>query len=137
MSPKSPVGFVQFHQHHQLEHPPLAIDYGFHCTRLLSRKRKGRDFRSLDFEVGIRENASSSYPEAPPYHQYLKEDQWEGHGSGEQREREQLKAGIGTDPGTMYEDGPYFQMQVFDARLSLCGVMYLFKFLHSLLVFSL
>jgi hypothetical protein len=116
MSPKSPVDFVQYHQRHQPEYPPLEDDYGFQRTASRSRTRKARNFRSLDFEVGIREDTSSNYSEAPPYHQYPEEDQWEDRGSGKRREREQPKAGVETDHGTTYGEGPYLQMGVFDAR---------------------
>ena len=116
MSPKSPVNFVQYHQRHQPEYPPLEVDYESQHTTSRSRTRKARNFRSLDFEVGIREDTSSSYSEAPPYHQYPEEDQWEDGGSGKQREREQPKAGIEVTPGTTYGDGPHLQMGVLDAR---------------------
>ena len=107
---------MQYHQRHQPEHPPVEVDYEFQRTTSRSRTRKARNFRSLDFEVGIREDTSSNYSEAPPYHQYPEEDQWEDRGSGKRREREQPKDGIETDSGTVYGDGPYVQMGVFDAR---------------------
>lgn len=116
MSPKSPVDFVQYHQRHQPEYPPLEVDHELQRATSRSRTRKARNFRSLDFEVGIREDTSSNYSEAPPYHQYPEEDQWEDRGSGKRREREQPKAGIESHPGTIYGDGPYFQMGVFDTR---------------------
>jgi hypothetical protein len=82
MSPKSPVNFVQYHRRHQPEYPPLEVDYKSQHTTSRSRTRKDRNYRCLDFEVGIREDTSSSYSEAPPYHQYPEEDQWEDRSSG-------------------------------------------------------
>ena len=87
-SPKSPVNFVRYHQQQLREYPPIEVEYGFPPTASRSRTRLDRNFRSLDFEVGLREDSSSSYSEAPPYHQYPEEDQWEDRGRGRRREGE-------------------------------------------------
>ena len=116
MSPKSPVSFVQYHQRHRREYPPLEVDCGLPRTTSRSRTRQDRIFRSLDFEVGLREDSSSSYSEAPPYHQYPEEDQWEDRGYGRRREREYPKADVEAIPETMYEDDPQLSMEVPEAR---------------------
>ena len=121
MSPKSPVNFVQYHQHHQPKYPPLEVDYESQHT--MSRS-KGRNFRTLDFEVGIRGDTSPSYSEAPPYHQCPEEDQWEDHGSGKQRERGQTKASSEVTPGTTHGDGPHLQMGVLDVRRRRCEAIF-------------
>ena len=87
-SPKSPVNFVQYHQQQLREYPPIEVEYGFPHAASRSRTRFDRNFRSLDFEVGLREDSSSSYSEAPPYHQYPEEDRWEDRGRGRRREGE-------------------------------------------------
>jgi len=87
-SPKSPVNFVQYHQQQPREYPPIEVEYGFPHPTSRSRTRLDRNFRSLDFEVGLREDSSSSYSEAPPYHQYPEEDRWEDRGRGRRRESE-------------------------------------------------
>ena len=87
-SPKSPVNFVRYHQQQLREYPHIEVEYGFPHTGSRSRTRLDRNFRSLDFEVGLREDSSSSYSEAPPYHQYPEEDRWEDRGRGRRREDE-------------------------------------------------
>ena len=124
MSPKSPVNFVQYHQHRLPEYPPLEVNYESLHTTSRSRTRKGQNIRTLDFEVGIRGDTLPSYSKAPPYHQCPEEDQWEDHGSGKQRERGQTKASIEVTPGTMHGDGPHLQMGVLDARRRRCEAIF-------------
>jgi len=85
-SPKSPVNFVRYHQQQLRDYPPIEVEYGFSHTASRSRTRLDRNFRSLDFEVGSREDNASSYSEAPPYHQYPEEDRWEDRGRERRRE---------------------------------------------------
>ena len=82
ISPKSPLNFMQYHRCHQPEYPPLEVDSKSQHAASRSRTRKGRNFRSLDFEVGIWEDTSSNYSAVLPYHQYLEGDQWEACSSG-------------------------------------------------------
>lgn len=116
MSPKSPVSFVQYHQQHQREYPPIEVDCEFPCTASRPRTRKDRIFRSLDFEVGLREDNVSGYSEAPPYHQYPEEDQWEDQDLGERREWEHPKIDVEMVSGATDEDVPQLPMTVFEAR---------------------
>jgi hypothetical protein len=92
-SPKSPMNFVQYHQQYRGEYP-IAVDYRFPPIASQSRTRQDRNFRSLDFEVGLREDNASSYSEAPPYHQYPEEDRWEDRGRGRRRERGYSKTDV-------------------------------------------
>ena len=87
-SPKSPVNFVRYHQQQLREYPPIEVEYGFPHATSRSRSRLDRNFRSLDFEVGLREDGASSYSEAPPYHQYPEEDPWEERGHERRSERD-------------------------------------------------
>ena len=116
MSPKSPVNFVQYHKRHRREHPSIEVDSGFPPTASRLRTRQDRNFRSLDFEVGLQEDTASSYSEAPSYHQYPEEDQWEDQGRGRRREREHPKADIEAIPEMTYEDEPQLPMTVLEAR---------------------
>jgi len=116
MSPKSPVNFVQYHKRHQREYPPIEVDCRFPSTASRLRTRQDRNFRSLDFEVGLQEDAMSSYSEAPSYHQYPEEDEWEDRGCGRRREGEYPKVDVEAISGTTYEDGPQLPMGVFEAR---------------------
>jgi hypothetical protein len=111
-SPKSPVNFVQYHQQRR-EYPPVEVEYDFPRTASRSKTRHGRNFRSLDFEVGLRDDNASSCSEAPPYHQYPEEDQWEGR--GRRREREPSKADVGVVPWAMDGDAPRPSMAVLEA----------------------
>ena len=115
MSPKSPVNFVRYHQQQLGEYPPIEVEYGFPHTTSRSRTRLDRNFRSLDFEVGLREDNASSYSEAPPYHQYPEEDRWEDRGYGRRREREHPKADAEAVTGTVHGDGPQPSMVVLEA----------------------
>lgn len=115
-SPKSPVNFVQYHQRHRQEYPPIEVEYGFPRTASRSRTRQDRNFRSLDFEVRLREDNVSSYSEAPPYHQYPEEDQWEDRGRGRRRERKHPTANVEADSGTIHEDAPRPSTVAFEAR---------------------
>jgi len=109
-SPKSPVNFVQYHQRYRGEYP-IEVDYRFPPIASRSRTRQDRNFRSLDFEVGLRDDNASSYSEAPPYHQYPEEDRWEDRGRG-RREREHSKADFEAVPGTINENA----IAMFEAR---------------------
>ena len=113
-SPKSPVNFVRYHQQRR-ECPPIEVEYGFPHTASRSRTRHNLNFRSLDFEVGSREDHASSYSEAPPYHQYPEEDQWEDRDRG--RQREHPKADTGAVTGTTSGDAPQLPMVVLETRL--------------------
>jgi len=115
-SPKSPVNFVQYHQRFRREYPPIEVDCGFPHTVSRSKTRKDRIFRSLDFEVGLREDNASSYSEAPSYHQYPEEDRWERRGRGRPREREYPKTDDEGIAGTTDEDAPQLSMAVLEAR---------------------
>jgi len=116
MSPKSPVNFVQYHKRHRREHPSIEVGCGFPPTASRLRTRQDRNFRSLDFEVGLQEDTASNYSEAPSYHQYPEEDQWEDRGRGRRREREHPKSDLEAISGTIYEDGPQLPMGVLEAR---------------------
>jgi len=113
ISPKSPVNFVQYHQRQRPEYPPIEVECDFPRTA----SRKDRNFRSLDFEVGLREDNSSGYSEAPPYHQYPEEDQWEDRGRGRQREREHPKADVEAVPEPTAGDAPQSSAVMFESRL--------------------
>ena len=115
-SPKSPVNFVQYHQRHRREYPPIEVDCGFPHIISRSRTRMDRNFRSLDFELGIRADNASSYSEAPSYHQYPEEDQWEGWGRGRRREGEYPKTNVEAAAGTTDEDAPQPAMAILEAR---------------------
>ena len=110
MSPKSPVNFVQYHQQHQQEYPSIEVDYVFPRATSRARMRQDRKFKSLDFEVGLREDNVSSYSEAPPYHQYPEEDRWEDWGRGRRTERESPKADLEVLPSTT--DGGALQLSM-------------------------
>ena len=60
MSPKSPVNIVQYHKRRQRGHSPIEVDCGF--PPMVSRLRtwQDRNFGSLDFEVGLQEDAMSN-----------------------------------------------------------------------------
>lgn len=115
-SPKSPVNFVRYHQRQRQDYPPIEVEYGSPPTASQSRTRLDRNFRSLDFEVGLREDNASSYSEAPPYHQYPEEDKWEDRGRGRRREREYPKADTWTIDETTDGDGPQPSMAALEAR---------------------
>ena len=91
-SPKSPANFVQYHQRYRAEYPPMEVDYIFPRRRSRSRTGHNRGARSLDFEVGAREDGASTSSEVPSYHQYPEE--WEYRGRGRSREREYPKADL-------------------------------------------
>jgi hypothetical protein len=91
-SPKIPANFVQYHQRYREEYPPIDVDYVFPRRGSRSRTRRKRGARSLDFEVGAREDDSSTSSEVPSYHQYP--DEWEYRGRGRPREREYPKADL-------------------------------------------
>lgn len=116
MSPKSPVSFVQYHKRHRREYPSIEVECGFPPTASRFRTRQDRHFRSLDFGLGLQEDTMSSYSEAPSYHQYPEEDQWEDRGRERRREREHTNADIEAISGTMYEDGPQLPMTMLEAR---------------------
>ena len=115
-SPKSPVNFVRYHQRQRQEYPPIDVEYGSPRAASQSRTRLDRHFRSLDFEVGLREDNASSYSEAPPYHQYPEEDKWEDRGRGRRREREYPKADAWAISETTDGDTPQASMPVLEAR---------------------
>jgi hypothetical protein len=115
MSPKSPVNFVQYHKRHRREYPSIEIDCGSPPTASRLRTRQDRNFRSLDFELGLQEDTVSSYSEAPSYHQYPEEDEWEDRCRGRPREREHPKADVEAISGTTYEDGPQLPMAPLEA----------------------
>jgi len=114
-SPKSPVNFVQYHRRYRQEYP-IEVDYRFPPVTSRSRTRQDRNFRSLDFELGLREDNASSYSEAPPYHQYPEEDWWEDQDRGRRREREYSKADDEVAHGTISEDTPQPPIAMFEAR---------------------
>lgn len=120
-SPKSPVNFVRYHQRQRQEYPPIEVEYGFPHTASGSRTRLDRNFRSLDFEVGLREDSVSNYSEAPPYHQYPEEDQWEDRGRGRRREREHPKADAWAVTEATSGDASRPSMAAFEARQRRAG----------------
>lgn len=113
-SPKSPVNFVQYHQQYREEYPPIEFDDRFPRRRSHSRTRRRRVVRSLDFEVGLREDAASTSSEAPSYHRYPEEEDWEDRGRG--RRREYPKADVEAAPETTDGDIPQLPMAVLEAR---------------------
>ncbi|KAF9777923.1 hypothetical protein BJ322DRAFT_1015308 [Thelephora terrestris] len=115
-SPKSPVNFVQYHQRYLEQYPPIDIDYRFPPRRSPSRTRRGRAARSLDFEVGLREDSASTSSKAPSYHQYPEEELWESQSRGRRREREYPKADVEAALGTTDEDAPQLPTAALEAR---------------------
>lgn len=116
-SPKSPVNFVQYHQRYREEYPPIEIDESFPCTR--TRTRRERIVRSLDFEVGLRDDTLSTFSDAPSYRQYPEEEEWEDRGRRRRREREYPKGdveAIAGSPGTTDGDTHQHPMAVLEAR---------------------
>ena len=111
-SPKSPANFVQYHQRYLEEYPPIEGEYGFPRRRSRSRTRRDRDVRSLDFELGVREDNTSTSSEAPSYRQYPEEEYWEDRGRGGQKEREYPKADVEATPETTDGDAPQLSMAV-------------------------
>lgn len=115
-SPKSPVNFVQYHQQYREEYPPIEFNDRFPRRRSRSRTRRKRVVRSLDFEVGLREDTASTSSEAPSYHRYPEEDDWEDRGRGRRMEREYPKADVEAALEAADEDTPQLPMAVLEAR---------------------
>lgn len=110
--PKSTANFVQYHQRYREEYPPIEVDYRLPHRRSRSGTGRDRNVRSLDFEVGVREDNASTSSEAPSYHQYPEEVDWEDRGSGRGREREYPKADVEATDG----DTPRLSMAVLGTR---------------------
>ena len=111
-SPKSPTNFVQYHQRYREEYPPIEVDRRFSRRRSRSRTRRDRNVRSLDFEVGAREDTASTSSKAPSYHQYPEEEYWEDRGRWRQWEREYPKADVEAASETSDGDAPQLPMAV-------------------------
>lgn len=115
--PKSLVNFVQYHQRYRELYPPIEVDYRFPPRNSRSRTRRDRNARSLDFEVGVREDNTSTSSEAPSYHQCLEEEHWEDRDRGRQRERKYPKADVEAAPETTGGDAPQLSTTVLGTRL--------------------
>jgi hypothetical protein len=115
-SPKSPINFVQYHQRYREDDPPIEVDYGLPRLRSRSRTRGDRHSRSLDFEVGPREDSASTSSEAPSYHQYPEEEYWKSRGRTRRREKECQKTDIEAVPGMVDGDASKLSTAVLKAR---------------------
>lgn len=114
-SPKSPVNFAQYHQRYREGCCPTDAGHGIPHTRSRSGTRRDRNFRSLDFEVGFPDDSISTSSEAPSYHQYLEEDEWEDQDCGRRRESGQ-QAGAEAIPGMTDGDAPQLPMAELEPR---------------------
>lgn len=113
-SPKSPANFVQYHQRYREEYPPIEADHTLPRRRSRSRTRRNRGARSLDFEVGVREDNASTSSEVPSYHQYPEE--WEDRGRGRPREREYPKADLEAPAATTDGDATRVSLTMLGTR---------------------
>jgi hypothetical protein len=115
-STKSPVNFAQYHQRYRGGCCPTDAGHEFPRTRSRSGTRRDRNFRSLDFEVGFPDDSISTSSEAPSYHQYLEEEEWEDQDCGRRRESGHPEADAEAVPGMTDGDAPQLPMAELEPR---------------------